>query len=60
MLAVIWGGPLLRVLKHFKIGKQIRVEEPDRHIVKMGTPTMGGSCSSCRWLSDHPVERSVH
>lgn len=42
MLAVIWGGPLLRILKHFKIGKQIRVEGPDRHMVKMGTPTMGG------------------
>jgi phospho-N-acetylmuramoyl-pentapeptide-transferase len=42
MLAVIWGGPLLRVLKHFKLGKQIRVEEPDHHMVKMGTPTMGG------------------
>ena len=42
MMAVIWGGPLLRVLKHFKLGKQIRVEEPDRHMVKMGTPTMGG------------------
>lgn len=42
MLTVIWGGPLLRVLRHFKIGKQIRVEEPGRHMVKMGTPTMGG------------------
>lgn len=42
MLTVIWGGPLLRVLKHFKIGKVIRVEEPGNHMVKMGTPTMGG------------------
>ena len=42
MLTVIWGGPLLRVLQHFKIGKLIRVEEPGRHMVKMGTPTMGG------------------
>ena len=42
MLAVIWGGPLLRVLKHFRIGKLIRVEGPERHITKMGTPTMGG------------------
>jgi phospho-N-acetylmuramoyl-pentapeptide-transferase len=42
MLTVIWGGPLLRVLRHFKIGKLIRVEEPGRHMVKMGTPTMGG------------------
>jgi len=42
MLTVIWGGPFLRVLRHFKIGKIIRVEEPGKHMVKMGTPTMGG------------------
>lgn len=42
MMTVIWGGPLLRILRHFKIGKQIRVDEPGRHFVKMGTPTMGG------------------
>jgi len=42
MLTVIWGGPLLRILRHFKIGKIIRVEEPGKHLVKMGTPTMGG------------------
>jgi phospho-N-acetylmuramoyl-pentapeptide-transferase len=42
MMTVIWGGPLLRILRHFKIGKQIRVDEPGKHIVKMGTPTMGG------------------
>jgi phospho-N-acetylmuramoyl-pentapeptide-transferase len=42
MLAVIWGDPLLRVLRHFRIGKLIRVEGPDRHFTKMGTPTMGG------------------
>ena len=42
MMTVIWGGPLLRILRHFKIGKQIRVDEPGKHFVKMGTPTMGG------------------
>ena len=42
LMTVIWGGPLLRILRHFRIGKQIRVEEPGRHYVKMGTPTMGG------------------
>ncbi len=42
MMTVIWGGPLLRVLRHFKIGKLIRVEGPISHITKMGTPTMGG------------------
>ena len=42
IMTVIWGTPLLRVLRHFKVGKIIRVEEPDQHRVKMGTPTMGG------------------
>ncbi|HEY9153378.1 MAG TPA: phospho-N-acetylmuramoyl-pentapeptide-transferase [Anaerolineales bacterium] len=42
MMTVIWGGPLLRILRHFKIGKLIRLEEPGHHAIKMGTPTMGG------------------
>ena len=42
VMTVIWGTPLLRVLRHFRVGKVIRVEEPDQHRVKMGTPTMGG------------------
>ena len=41
-MTVIWGPPLLRVLRHFRIGKIIRVDEPGHHNVKMGTPTMGG------------------
>ncbi len=42
ILAVIWGNPLLRILRHLKIGKMIRMEGPDSHVTKMGTPTMGG------------------
>lgn len=42
IMTVIWGTPLLRVLRHFKVGKIIRVDEPGHHNVKMGTPTMGG------------------
>ena len=42
IMTVIWGTPLLRVLRHFKVGKVIRVDEPGHHNVKMGTPTMGG------------------
>jgi phospho-N-acetylmuramoyl-pentapeptide-transferase len=42
VMTAIWGTPLLRMLRHFKIGKIIRVEEPDQHRIKMGTPTMGG------------------
>lgn len=42
MLTVIWGEPLLRILRHLKIGESIRLEGPQRHITKVGTPTMGG------------------
>jgi phospho-N-acetylmuramoyl-pentapeptide-transferase len=42
IMTVIWGGPLVRVLRHYRIGKIIRVEGPQSHITKMGTPTMGG------------------
>jgi phospho-N-acetylmuramoyl-pentapeptide-transferase len=42
LLAVIWGPPLLRVLLNFNIGETIRVEGPERHFTKLGTPTMGG------------------
>jgi phospho-N-acetylmuramoyl-pentapeptide-transferase len=42
MMAVIWGGPLIRVLRHFKVGKVIRIEGPEHHMTKMGVPTMGG------------------
>lgn len=42
MMTVIWGLPLIRVLRHFKVGKAIRVEGPQRHFTKAGTPTMGG------------------
>ncbi len=42
MLAIIWGGPLVRVLRRWGIGKRIRVEGPQSHFTKMGTPTMGG------------------
>ncbi len=32
----------IRLLKHKGIGQQIRVDGPQRHMVKQGTPTMGG------------------
>lgn len=42
LLTVIWGEPLLRVLRHYRVGDLIRVEAPQRHFTKLGTPTMGG------------------
>jgi phospho-N-acetylmuramoyl-pentapeptide-transferase len=42
LLTVIWGGPLIQILRLLNIGKKIRIEGPQRHVVKLGTPTMGG------------------
>ncbi len=42
LLAVIWGAPLIRYLKRQQLGKRIRMEGPQSHQVKAGTPTMGG------------------
>lgn len=42
LLAVICGGPLIHWLKARGIGKQIRIDEPTKHLTKTGTPTMGG------------------
>ncbi len=42
LFTVIWGRPLINLLKRWGIGKQIRVDGPSSHQVKMGTPTMGG------------------
>ncbi|MFV1949779.1 MAG: phospho-N-acetylmuramoyl-pentapeptide-transferase [Anaerolineales bacterium] len=42
LLTVIWGQPLLRVLRMLNIGEHIRVDGPKSHLSKLGTPTMGG------------------
>ncbi len=42
MLAVIWGGPLIEVMRRLELGKKIRIEGPQTHMSKMGTPAMGG------------------
>jgi phospho-N-acetylmuramoyl-pentapeptide-transferase len=42
IIAVIWGKPLMALLKRWKMGKQIRIEGPQSHQYKTGTPTMGG------------------
>ncbi|MBI3160688.1 MAG: phospho-N-acetylmuramoyl-pentapeptide-transferase [Chloroflexi bacterium] len=42
MLTVIWGGPLIRILRALKMGDSIRLELPDSYQAKAGKPTMGG------------------
>ena len=41
-LVVILMPPYVRLLRHVGFAKQIREEEPESHLVKGGTPTMGG------------------
>ena len=42
VLAVIWGGPFVEVLRRLGVGKKINIYIQDKHRSKMGTPTMGG------------------
>jgi len=42
LLAVLSGRPLIRLLRHYRLGKSIRIDGPATHQAKMGTPTMGG------------------
>ena len=42
LLAIIWGSPLIELMRRLKLGKKIRIEGPQSHMSKMGTPAMGG------------------
>lgn len=42
VIAVSWGGPFIAMLRRNGVGKQIRVDGPQSHFSKAGTPTMGG------------------
>ncbi|MBN2305493.1 MAG: phospho-N-acetylmuramoyl-pentapeptide-transferase [Anaerolineae bacterium] len=42
LLTAIWGSPFVEILRRLRVGKQIRESGPQSHLVKMGTPTMGG------------------
>ncbi|MEM8861261.1 MAG: phospho-N-acetylmuramoyl-pentapeptide-transferase [Chloroflexota bacterium] len=42
LLAVIWGSPLIEMMRRLGLGKKIRIDGPQSHMSKMGTPAMGG------------------
>ncbi len=42
LLAVIWGVPLIELMRRLRLGKNIRIDGPATHAAKMGTPAMGG------------------
>src|ERR671919_1405647 len=42
LISLFFGGRLIEALRKWNIGQQIREEGPQGHMVKRGTPTMGG------------------
>ena len=42
LVTVVSGHYIVAFLRARKIGKQVRIEGPERHLTKTGTPTMGG------------------
>lgn len=42
LISLVFGPRMIRLLKEFQIGQQIREEGPRTHLSKSGTPTMGG------------------
>jgi phospho-N-acetylmuramoyl-pentapeptide-transferase len=42
VITVIVGRPIVTFLRWQKVGKQVRIDGPQTHIKKTGTPTMGG------------------
>jgi phospho-N-acetylmuramoyl-pentapeptide-transferase len=42
VITLIFGYFWLKVLRHYRIGKRVRVDGPQSHLVKTGTLTMGG------------------
>jgi phospho-N-acetylmuramoyl-pentapeptide-transferase len=42
MVTVIIGRPMITALRQRGVGKKIRLEGPEAHLSKTGTPTMGG------------------
>jgi phospho-N-acetylmuramoyl-pentapeptide-transferase len=43
LVFALWVGPkVIALLRKYQIGEEIRIEGPESHQVKKGTPTMGG------------------
>ncbi|MDR0597271.1 MAG: phospho-N-acetylmuramoyl-pentapeptide-transferase [Treponema sp.] len=43
LLSFVFGPRIIEALRKFKIGQSIRKDGPSTHLVKSGTPTMGGA-----------------
>lgn len=44
LIVALWAGPaVIAWLTHLKVGQAVRSDGPQTHLVKSGTPTMGGA-----------------
>ncbi len=43
IISFVVGPGLIRKLTHYKVGQSVRDDGPQTHLVKAGTPTMGGA-----------------
>jgi len=42
LISFVFGGPIIRKLRKLRAGQEVREDGPETHLVKSGTPTMGG------------------
>ena len=42
LMAFLFGPAIIAKLREIKFGQSVRLDGPESHLVKMGTPTMGG------------------
>ena len=42
-ISFVVGPTLIRKLTHYKVGQSVRDDGPQTHLIKAGTPTMGGA-----------------
>ena len=43
VISFMVGPVMIRRLSHYQIGQPVREEGPETHLLKAGTPTMGGT-----------------
>jgi phospho-N-acetylmuramoyl-pentapeptide-transferase len=43
VMSLLLGPPVIRWLRRLRVGQVVRAEGPQSHLIKAGTPTMGGA-----------------
>lgn len=42
-ISLVFGAPMIRRLNYMQVGQSVRDDGPQTHLIKAGTPTMGGT-----------------